>query len=109
MIKSLRVDRSPTSIEEEAAMASDIELVVLRDAKGEYFVLPRANVERARVPKEYRGELERMMAAASGRRNEELSKEQLEAVVGGVSSPGTLTVSSQLANSIQSGGGWDTI
>jgi hypothetical protein len=84
-------------------MAGDIELVVLRDAKGEYYVLPRANVERARVPKEHRAELEKMMAAArGGRRGEELSKEQLDAVVGGVASAGTLTVSSQLANTINS-------
>jgi hypothetical protein len=84
-------------------MASDIELVVLKDAQGEYYVLPRANVEQARVPKEYRGELEKLMAGAagSGRRNEELSMEQLEAVAGGVSSAGTFTVSSQLANTIQ--------
>lgn len=90
----------PFPSEEEAVMAGDIELVVLKDTGGEYYVLPRASLEKARVPSQHRAELERLIAAGSSPESGELDMEELAAVAGGVSSTGRLTISSSLASNI---------
>lgn len=58
---------------------SKLNIIVLRDAQGNYYALPRDGVMQARVPDEYKGEIETALRDASG----ELSESELEEVTGG--------------------------
>ena len=58
---------------------SQLNIIVLKDGEGNYYVLPREGVLQARVPDEYKGEIESLVGASS----DELSDAQLEAVAGG--------------------------
>ena len=77
-----------------------VDIVVLKDTEGNYYVLPRAGLKQAMVPEEYRAEVEKLIqqgpqAAGQG---EEMSIEQLESVAGGgYSSIGNLTAPSRLS------------
>ena len=47
-------------------MTASAQAMVLRDAEGNYYVLPMSIVERARVPKEREADLEAAMGEVSG-------------------------------------------
>ena len=47
-------------------MTASAQAMVLRDAEGNYYVLPMSIVERARVPKEREAELETAMGEVTG-------------------------------------------
>lgn len=76
-----------------------VEIVVLKDSQGNYYLLPREALERMIVPEEYRDEVEALAqeGSVSEDENEELSMEQLEAVTGGLSGYGTFDAPSQLS------------
>jgi hypothetical protein len=73
-----------------------VELVVLKDLQGDYYLLPREALEQTKVPDEYRGEVEKMLETAAPTEGE-LSDDQLEAVAGGVGSLGFVQAPSRLS------------
>jgi hypothetical protein len=62
-------------------MAQATEIVILRDGAGHYYLLPKTAIEQARVPEQYVGEVEKLIAG--GFAAAELSDQQLESVAGG--------------------------
>jgi hypothetical protein len=78
-------------------MKESVEVVVLKDTQGNYYLLPRQGLEQARVPDEQRAEVEELLRGrAPGSRP--LSEGELESVAGGrsLTSVGTFTVPSGL-------------
>jgi hypothetical protein len=87
---------------------TDLEVIILKDLQGEYYLLPREGLEQAKVPAEYRAEVERMIEEA-GPAEGELSDDQLEAVAGGFATRAT-TVKAPSGLSFQGiSGNWQTI
>ena len=76
-----------------------VEIVVLKDSQGNYYLLPREGLEQMIVPEEYRDEIEALVqeGPVSEDESEELSMEQLETVTGGLSNYGTFYAPSQLS------------
>lgn len=76
-------------------MSESVEVVVLKDQQGNYYVLPRQGLEQARVGDEERAELEELLNAGGGG-DRELSDAELETVAGGVTlnAVGTFSVPS---------------
>lgn len=81
---------------------SKMSFIVLKDAEGNYYLLPREGVMQVRVPDEYKDELEQAIRSASG----ELSESDLEAVAGGTLSVGEFTASSGLTSYSYIRGQW---
>jgi len=73
----------------------DLEIVVLKDSQGNYYLLPREGLEQTKVPDEFRSEVEEMVKTAASHEGE-LSDDQLEAVAGGVSGVGRMVAPSGL-------------
>jgi hypothetical protein len=73
---------------------SKVEIIVLKDAEGNYYALPREGVMQARVPDEYKDEIEKAIEGASG----ELGDSELEAVTGGTTLVQTITAPSSFTS-----------
>ena len=71
-----------------------IDVVILKDAAGDYYVLPRAGLENAKVPPDQKEEVQKLVQQGSV--GGELSDEQLESVTGGTFAVGSFSVNSRL-------------
>lgn len=71
-----------------------IDVVILKDAAGDYYVLPREGLERAKVPPDQKEEVQKLVQQGSA--GGELSDEQLESVTGGTFAVGSFSVNSRL-------------
>jgi hypothetical protein len=81
-----------------------MEMFVFRDRAGNYYAFPRQAFERARVPDEYKAELEKLVEPRGRDQLRELSDTDMEAVQGGLQSLGTIAAPSGFH--IERAGSW---